>query len=268
MAELKESAPCHVVDGHYKVTGTWYRVILVNGVSAVMIETPMGDVKVALKYGQFGEADPKIFEMTNQKTYNIELSYKAYGSDMKELGVVYDDGVKIITKGATGIAEFDWTTGEEARTVLDDGDDITAPSCPYRLQPENQGRLVWFTGPPGLGKSTTAQLLARNSDYVYYEADCFFSCRNPYIPVDVPEPSMEQINQRPLKGEGLEQRKQVCEKFFNELAAFYKGDHDKNVHREFYDLMCEDIKRERARIGGDWAVANAVASQEFRDFIR
>ena len=37
-----------------------------------------------------------------------------------------------------------------------------------------------------------------------------------------------------------------------------KEDYDKNVYREFYKLIHEDIKRERAQIGGDWAVANAV----------
>jgi hypothetical protein len=46
------------------------------------------------------------------------------------------------------------------------------------------------------------------------------------------------------------------------------GDHDKEVHNEFYRLLCEDIQRERGRIGGDWAIANAVASQDFRDLIR
>ena len=56
-----------MVDGHYKVKGTWYQVIFVNGGSAVMMETPMGDVQMALKYGQFGEADPIISEITNQK---------------------------------------------------------------------------------------------------------------------------------------------------------------------------------------------------------
>ena len=43
----------------------------------------------------------------------------------------------------------------------DEGDPIDAPPGPYKIQPEYQGRLVWLTGPPGTGKSTTAQLLGR-----------------------------------------------------------------------------------------------------------
>jgi hypothetical protein len=44
------------------------------------------------------------------------------------------------------------------------------------------------------GVAYRAQLLANG--YVYYEADCFYAYKNPYIPVDVPEPSMGQINQK------------------------------------------------------------------------
>ena len=42
-----------------------------------------------------------------------------------------------------------------------DGHSISAPPCPYKLQPEYQGKLVWIAGTPGSGKSTLAQLMAR-----------------------------------------------------------------------------------------------------------
>jgi len=54
-------------------------------------------------------------------------------------------------------------------------DPIDAVSHPYKEQPENPGKFIWLTGPPGLGKSTSAQLLARKAGYVYYEGDCFGS---------------------------------------------------------------------------------------------
>ena len=40
-----------------------------------------------------------------------------------------------------------------------------------------KGRIIWVTGAPGMGKSTTAQILARNHGFVYYEADCFGSLK-------------------------------------------------------------------------------------------
>ena len=33
-------------------------------------------------------------------------------------------------------------------------------------------------------------------------------------------------------------------------------------------MMCEDIKKERNRIGGDWVVAQTIMNRELRDFIK
>ena len=43
-------------------------------------------------------------------------------------------------------------------------DPISAPPVPYSVQPgqEGRGRLLFITGPPGSGKSSSAQLLARD----------------------------------------------------------------------------------------------------------
>ena len=43
----------------------------------------------------------------------------------------------------------------------DHGDPISAPPGPFTIQPEVRGKLLWLTGGPGMGKSTTAQLLGR-----------------------------------------------------------------------------------------------------------
>jgi len=45
--------------------------------------------------------------------------------------------------------------------IAEIGDPIEAPTCPYKVQPEYRGKLLWITGSPGMGKSTSAQLLAR-----------------------------------------------------------------------------------------------------------
>ena len=41
-------------------------------------------------------------------------------------------------------------------------DPVAAPDCPYPLRPGLQGKLIWLTGLPGTGKSTSAQLLSRD----------------------------------------------------------------------------------------------------------
>ena len=76
---------------------------------------------------------------------------------------------------------------------------MEAPSCPYKIQPELQGKLVWLSGPPGVGKSTTGQLLAKKANYVYYEVDCLTKYLNPFVPLDIEEPSMAVPLQEPIK---------------------------------------------------------------------
>ena len=61
------------------------------------------------------------------------------------------------------------------------------------------GRVLWISGAPGMGKSTSAQLLGKHHGYVYYEADCFVQKVNPFIDLNVAEPSVSQLDQIPLK---------------------------------------------------------------------
>merc|ERR1719342_1574149 len=119
---------------------------------------------------------------------------------------------------------------------------MTSPSCPHKAQPGRQGRLIWITGPPALGKSTTAQLLSREHGYVYYEGDCFFRLRNPYIP-----PNVENV-----MGEGTKERWAIVnagtEVWRSKLAKKeFKHEDLEAAYREF----CKDVARERAKIGGE-----------------
>ena len=74
-----------------------------------------------------------------------------------------------------------------------------APLHHYKIQPENQRKLVWLSGPPGVGKSTTAQLLSKHAGFVYYEADCTGSFLNPFIPPNEENPTAASFKQKPMK---------------------------------------------------------------------
>ena len=222
-----------------------------------------------LKYGSFGEADPKIVELTGEKYYTLESTYDVIGKEMVDYGVLIDDGTTIVFKGIMGVTTLVWITEEEAEQMANDGDPIEAPTNPYKIQPERQGRLIWITGPPGLGKSTSAQLLSREHGYVYYEGDCFFGLRNPYIPPDVENPSLAQTKQRKLVGEGDVERKKMVEGVTTQYKAMMKGDAwDSEVLDEGMREMFRDIAKERARLGGDWAIAGVLFSSKMREIAR
>jgi len=256
-------------NGHYnKTSNHWVSYILVDRIKATAFDPSGNSIEMKLHLGEFGEADPRIVEKTGKSFYNIEISY-TFGKEFKELGVVSEDGMKLTTFGLMGVAEFEWKSEDEMEAIKADGDPIDAPPGPYKIQPENLGKFIWLTGPPGLGKSTSAQLLGRNHGFAYYEADCFASCRNPYIPLDVPDPSMAQVNQRPLIGEGIEQRRDLVEKATTFFEAMMAGkEYDMEEAKKFYSGMCEDILRERKRIGGDFVVAAVSFARELRDHIR
>merc|ERR1719391_1805143 len=222
-----------------------------------------------LKYGSFGDADSKIVEMTGERNYNVELSFDFIGKKMADYGVLTEDGTKLTLKGPSGIRTRLWITDEEAELLAKDGDPIEAPRSHYKVEPERQGRLIWISGPPGLGKSTSAQILSREHGYVYYEGDCFFGLRNPYIPPDVENPTMATRLQRKLIGEGVKERKAICDKAVKQWEAMLEGKEvDEAVLEAMYREMCKDIARERARLGGDWAIAVVLHSQRIRDFVR
>ena len=70
-----------------------------------------------------------------------------------------------------------------------------------------------------------------------------------------------QLVQRRLEGEGAEYRR--------ELYRQVEGQYDPEKVREFSGLLCDELKRERLRIGGDWAVASAwLNNRGVRDAVR
>ena len=52
----------------------------------------------------------------------------------------------------------------------------------------------------------------------------------------------------------------MCHRFLKESVAKSKMDDSKNldVCKEFFELMCDDIVKERMRLGGDWIVNHGL----------
>ena len=73
-------------------------------------------------------------------------------------------------------------------------------SCPHITpKPDQKGKLFWLSGPPGVGKSTTCQLMARDKGFVYYEADSTMHLINPFIDTNVDNPTLASMASKPLK---------------------------------------------------------------------
>ena len=115
-------------------------------------------------------------------------------------GIISNNGKVIFSWGfANDVECLKWMSEEDLKKLADDREHMDSPSCPYKIQPENQGKLVWLSGPPGARKSTTAQFMSKEAGFVYLEADCINQFLNPFIPSDVDNPSIAGFQQKALK---------------------------------------------------------------------
>ena len=103
------------------------------------------------------------------------------------LGVISDNGETIHFFGSWNCVEtLTWQSEEDLRIYSENREPFERPSCPYKIQPEKQGKLVWLSGPSGAGKSTTGQLIGKEADY--------FS----FILPPLPKPTLTYIAQKVL----------------------------------------------------------------------
>lgn len=95
--------------------------------------------------------------------------------------------------------------------------------------------------------------------------------RNPYIPLDVSNPTLAQDLQRTLTGDGVRERREVCDKALASWTRLLKGESTgevwSNIER-MMEMVSQHILQERRRIGGDWAVAGALTHRRMRDTVR
>ena len=263
-SESKSQAWC---DGNFKGIG-FAGNAFVTGESVVLEEQP--DIVMTFRQGEFGAADPEVAEALGRKTNNIEAKYtEALSKECVEYGVVSEDGKRIMMATSWGLWDLTWMSPEEALRQATEGDPVSSPPSHYKLQPERQGRLVWLSGPPGSGKSTLAQLMSKQHGFVYYEGDCFFNTTNPYIPPDVENPTVAQVKQRKLVGEGVKERKEAGRACQKEMEVWVTGgEPDWGVLEAGFRMMCQDVASERRRMGGDWVVAGVLFNSRLRDIAR
>ena len=143
-----------------------------------------------------------------------------------------------------------------------------SPKVPYPLRPGTNGKLTLITGPPGSGKSTSAGIIAESQGWIFYEGDGFLLGFNPYV-----FPNESQVDARSEKpaliGPGMAKRGEALSAFFvNQEALGSNATTDRSATDRYFTLMAEDIKRERARVGGDWVVSFAVKRRKDRDVFR
>ena len=176
-----------------------------------------------------------------------------------------------ITGGPALLADspLTWITPEEAEVIRNrPKQSVLAPKVPYPLRPGQPGKLAIITGPPGSGKSTAAGIIAKKEDWVFYEGDGFFLGFNPYV-----FPNESQVNARAdkaaLVGPGMSARGAALTGYLtNQHLLETNQTTDRSPTNYFFRLMAEDIKKERARVGGDWVVAYAMAKRSDRDIFR
>jgi len=261
-------------DGVWKMDAMESKIISVSGKNAkflVVGQDPTDEVDVnhmgTWTFGEFEDAHSLIEKNIGKSQFNVELKF--FNGKYVQKGVLSPCGKKIFGVSMSNeFMTYEWISEEEYEALKNSGDPADAPSSPYKIQPEYQGKLIWISGPPGAGKSTTGQILSKTAGYVYYEADAILHHVNPYIPSDAIEPSLATLSQKLLRGVPQE-RKEAIEKGSRAIFDIFEGkEADEESIKGLFLVLCENILSERKRLGGDWVIAFAVWSKQFRDFIR
>ena len=271
MADPKTSDHRLWKNGHWRAMGFPNMIWLIDG-NDIVIYPASGKPsknyllmnKGTLTFGDFGDSSLEVEKVTGKKKYNVEIS--AWDGSWKPHAVLNDDGTKLTYHGiGRKVDSLVWMSEEGLKAFMESGDPADEIPNHYKIQPERLGKLLWISGAPGFGKSTSGLMLNKKAGYVYYEADCFMNHLNPYVPTDVDEPT---FSTNFLKGVSQERLDIVTEGGINFMAMINGNEYNFEKLCQFYSAMTKDIDKERKRIGGDWVVAHAVPKRKFRDHIR
>ena len=221
------------------------------------------DMLISIKSGHFTNPDDRGLDVSGKTNYNVEVSTTEPGVPIFH-AIVYNDGnTWTFSDGVSG----DWMNKETFNNLKEEEDPCDEYPCDYVLKPDSPGKLLWISGLTGTGKSTVSLHLKNEYGYILYEGDCFAAGYNPYVG-SAPK-ALTPHGTRKLSGIS-KQRTLVCQRFLEESVVKSKMDDSKNldVCKEFFELMCDDIVKERMRLGGDWVVNHGLYSKEARAIVK
>jgi len=223
----------------------------------------MGDTSFSFKltFGQFESPDKRGLDATGASSYNV-LAFNE--KHTWKIHAVLDESGEKFTFEDGNINK--WVTDQYVEEVKSSYDEADSPQHSYKLQPENQGRLIWISGASGMGKTTTAKMLQEKKGFVNYEGDCFLFGLNPFVGSAPKGPS--HWGTKPLKNIP-EERKVASKKMMSEgyMKKLKGEDVPEEVWENFYKLMCANILALKEKIGGKWVVNQAVYTRQGRDTI-
>ena len=169
-------------------------------------ETTIEAKKGTWTYGDFGPAPAEIVELAGLPNFNIQVQLSGEDNEITFKLILNEQGTRVYGPGFVPYISsqkyiiMEWLSEQKLNEFKESRQAADALICPYaKIQPGNLGKIVWFSGPPGSGKSTSAQMLGRKHGYVFYEGDCIMQSLSPFIDLNVEEPTMVQNEQIPLK---------------------------------------------------------------------
>ena len=113
---------------------------------------PAPALKGTLTFGQFHETMKEIEELTGAKHYDVKTTF--FNGMFVQFGVLSEDG-KMITmcNVLNKVDNMKWIPDEQKQELLDarEHEDTIIPPG-FTPQPENQGKILFLSGPPGAGK--------------------------------------------------------------------------------------------------------------------